>query len=59
MIPGSLDDGTPLNPGGVFRRFKGWVRRYLWLRIASRTVKGITTTTTVVWMPLACLYLSA
>ncbi|WP_172403338.1 hypothetical protein [Ensifer aridi] len=56
MIPGSLDAGERLNIRGAFQAFKVWVRRYFWLWIAYQIVKGIITTT-IVWAPLAYLYL--
>lgn len=56
MIPGSLESGEPQGFRSTFCAFKVWIRRYFWLWIAYQTIKGITTTT-VIWAPLAYMYL--
>ncbi len=42
---------------GLCARFRRHLKRYFWLWIAWQTVKGITTTT-IIWAPLAYMYLS-
>lgn len=40
MIPGSLDCGEPRGIWNVLRAFRAWVKRSIWLWIATRRSKA-------------------